>query len=64
MCSAAIATSKPSRRVAEPGAARLGELLCGQTFQQILQLHQGLGGKEDQAPYAGGSETKGVETVV
>ena len=54
-----IATSGSGRAVDQPDAARLGELLCGGAFQRVLQLHQRLGGKEDSAPHAAGSETKG-----
>ena len=46
--------------VDQPGAARLGELLCGRALQRVLQLHQRLGGKEGPAPYAAGSETQGL----
>ena len=46
--------------VDQPGAARLGELLCGWALQRVLQLHQRLGGEEDPAPHAAGSETKGL----
>jgi RNA-directed DNA polymerase len=55
-----VATSGSGRKVDQPGAARLGELLCGRAFQRVLQLHQRLGGKEGSAPYAARSETKGL----
>jgi len=55
-----IATSEPGSAIDQPGAARLGELLRGRTFQRVLQLHQTLGRKEGPAPYRAGSETKGL----
>ena len=51
-----VTTSEPGRRVDQPGTARLGELLCGRTFQRVLQLRERLGGKEGPAPYAARSE--------
>jgi hypothetical protein len=61
-CSAAlpIAASGSGRAVDQPDAARLGKLLCGRTFQRVLQLHQRLGRKEGSAPHATSSETQGL----
>ena len=35
---------EPEERKQQPGAARLGELLCGGTRQQVLRLRERLGG--------------------
>jgi hypothetical protein len=42
------------------GATRMGELLRGWALQRVLQLHQGLGGEEGQAPAGACSEAKGL----
>jgi len=55
-----VATGGSGDRADQPGAARLGQLLCGRAFQRMLQLHQGLGRKEGPAPHAAGSETQGL----
>src|SRR5277367_3915736 len=46
-----IATGCSGREVDQPGAARLGELLCGGTRQRVLRLRERLGGEEDPPPY-------------
>ena len=38
----------------------MGELLRGWALQRVLQLHQGLGGEEGQAPAGACSEAKGL----
>src|SRR5262249_209879 len=43
----------------QPGAARVGELLCGRKLRRVLQLHSRLGG-EGSAPHDEGSETTGL----
>ena len=58
--SSPVATGRSSDRADQPGAARLGELLQGGTFQRVLRLREGLGGKEDQAPYAASPQTPGL----
>ena len=49
-----------SHQADQSGAARVGELLQGGTFQRVLRLREGLGGKEDQAPYAASPQTTGL----
>ncbi len=44
----------------QPGAARVGQLLRGRSFQRVLHLHSGLGGKEGPAPFDARSETHGL----
>ena len=58
--SSPVATGRSSHQADQPGAARLGELLQGGTFQRVLRLREGLGGKEDQAPYAASPQTPGL----
>src|SRR6516162_418766 len=54
------ATDRTGDKPDQSGATRMGELLRGWALQRVLQLHQGLGGEEGQAPAGACSEAKGL----
>jgi RNA-directed DNA polymerase len=55
-----VATDRTGDKPDQSGSTRLGELLRRWALQRVLQLHQRLGGEEDQAPSGACSETKGL----
>jgi len=55
-----VATDRTGDKPDQSGSTRLDELLRRWALQRVLQLHQRLGGEEDQAPSGACSETTGL----
>ena len=55
-----VATDREGDKPDQSDAAGVGELLRGRALQQVLRLHQRVGGEEGQAPSGACSETTGL----